>query len=142
VIFQQWQQVLDGTKTQTRRLVKGREWYSPVMDCVMTSQRNGRMKWWVGQTYAVQPPGKSAVGRIKLLAIRRERLQDISEADLYREVGNGEPAHWFAHLRLWQFRNLWNNTHTAPGTRWADNPLVWVLKFELVKEQETNHADE
>lgn len=32
------------------------------------------------------------------------------------------------------YEELWNESHTTPGTRWEDNPLVWVLEFELVKE--------
>lgn len=143
MIFQHtWEAVLAGRKTQTRRLVKGKEWYSPVMDCVMTSQHNGRMKWWVGQTYAVQPGrGQKAVGRIKLLAIRMERLQAISEADAQAEgceleawpPGDDDGPTRFRLNYRGQYRKLWDSIYTAPGTRWADSPLVWVLEFELVR---------
>jgi uncharacterized protein YhfF len=135
MIFRQWQQVLDGTKTQTRRQVKpGEEYnYRPLFS------RHG--KWIVGRTYAVQPgSGRPAVGRIRITNIRQERLQDISEDDVLAEgVGLQAWARAFSWPRIdhWPrtagYAQLWNSIYTKPGTRWQDNPLVWVLEFELVE---------
>ena len=62
MIFQHtWQQVLDGTKTQTRRLVKPGEeletYWSDRQNCMITqvSTSPGRVKWRVGNTYTVVP---------------------------------------------------------------------------------------
>ena len=102
MIFKQWQQVLDGTKTQTRRPCKGEDeqytWCTPTMeDGLITGHRilevveinkagGHKLKWAVGKTYAVQPGrGKKAVGRIRITKIRRERLGDISEEDCLAE---------------------------------------------------------
>ncbi|MFA4974630.1 MAG: ASCH domain-containing protein [bacterium] len=138
MIFQHtWQQVLDGTKTQTRRL--------------------RAQPPYVGRTYAVQPGrGKPAVGRIRITAIRQQRVQDITAEDALAEglvcpdCNNGWITVYSAtdmfgcsevecgHAGLIdEYAQLWDTIHTKPGTRWADNPLVWVLEFERVGEGET-----
>lgn len=109
-----WQQVLDGTKTQTRRVINPNELAScgSVADIfAVWRTKDGRpakrqsvrapliileqlynVKWtvamgyWRDKTYAVQPGcGKRAVGRIKLTGIRQERLQDITIEDITAE---------------------------------------------------------
>jgi hypothetical protein len=142
-----------------------------------------RVKWEVLKTYAVQP-GRGKPGamwghwhdgraiwdlpnsetsswtddwtplRIRLLDIRQERLQDISQEDA-RVEGYPEnederecphcnalyPTGWYDGPDLpcicdpiaW-YRELWDAINTRPGTRWADAPLVWALTFEVVRE--------
>jgi len=140
MIFRQWQQVLDGTKTQTRRLVKSQErayheWpgYPKLPIEFVTTYR--RIKWRVGKTYAIQPGrGKKAVGRFLLLAIRREKLQDIGEADMEAEgITPSDFTYAPAASLCQEWMNLWDSINTKQGTRWAENPEVWVLEFELVK---------
>jgi hypothetical protein len=190
MIFRQWQQVLDGTKTQTRVLVKpgevlrddGEEMRTH-FNIPLPHSMTGRAKWQVGKTYAVQPGrGQKAVGRFRVIAIRQESLQDISEEDAiaegiktispeYRDFGkahlyawaDGGPAyldyqtgHWHKQrgdscccyegqichysAAVCSYKSLWNRIHTKSGTRWADNPLVFVLEFELVTKVEPCHA--
>jgi hypothetical protein len=86
-----WRQVTDGTKTQTRRVAnagdtslgimfRAPEWKDQV-------RNGGRLRWRVGQSYALQPGrGKHAVGRIEITAIRYcSRASDISEGDARAE---------------------------------------------------------
>ena len=121
--------VIRGQKTLTRRVVKDGEasWtrhYPPYpIDCI--TGVHGRIKWRVGKSYAVQPArGKRAIGRRVLKTIRRERLQDITLADIVNEGVVGDHGNLAA-----RFAALWDSINTRPGTRWEDNPWVWVLEF-------------
>lgn len=106
-------------------------------------------KWRVGQSYAIQPGrGKGGIYarlamsgkhewqttqpdgnggaqwkpmRIRVTDIRRERLQDISEADAQAEGVNS----------IAEYRELWERINGAGS--WETNPEVWVLTFELVE---------
>ena len=157
MIFKQWQQVLDGTKTQTRRLVKPGEecrdritvskyWISrfkfmPSEGADLLSWTYMNPKWQAGRIYAVQPGrGQKAVGRIRITEIRRERLQDISEEDAQREgwdMSNLDLLSRYDPVTMTKatewFCALWDSIHKKPGTRWTDNPEVWVLTFEIVE---------
>lgn len=170
MIFQHtWEKVLDGTKTQTRRLVKcngtsrvgsyykieellppnDRLWWwweedrpFPGKGVYVVEGINGgwldgntpvdpewtlKAKWVIGNTYAVQPGrGQKAVGRIRITGIRQERVQDITYPDAIAEGGHDI-------LACRDYMRLWNKIHTKPGETWTDNPLVWVLSFELVR---------
>ena len=112
MIFQYtWQAVLDGRKTQTRRVVKDGEYrkrgwvYTPA----------GHLKWRVGKTYAVQPARtRKAIARIEIAGIRRERAYAISDADAIAEG--------FASRS--EFLALWEQMHGGDCD-------VWVLEFRL-----------
>jgi len=153
MIFKQWQQVLDGTKTQTRRPTKGADYTwtdvaasfamgSPVIREVCGISDSGRhyLKWSIGKTYAVQPGrGKKSEGRVRIKTIRRERLGDISEADCLAEglIPGGElegvrayrcpicGIGWFAPAFV-VFSCLWQ----CCGGNWEQdqNNDVWVLE--------------
>lgn len=193
MIFQHtWEKVLDGSKTQTRRIVKPGEsangeytsclkagvpclqggvarengtnaWcdgvgtggvgYPYPPSCigalkVIEQVRDGnyRLKWQVGRTYAVQPGrGKAAIGRIRITAIRKERVQDITEEDAFAEgckkgeiweSGPNELGYTFKFQTKaqFEFKTLWEEVH-GPGA-WERNDGVWVLEYELVTEAE------
>lgn len=167
MLFKQAQEVLDGRKRQTRRPVK--PW-----DRAMHIDKNGRVnRYWhpgvsihrvvnegydrdrtrfeVGKTYAVQPGrGQKSIGRIRLLEIRRERLQEISLEDIEAEGittpeefariwGEAITHSWLevAYERLKKgdlrnaFRYMWRSIYKKPH-RWEDNPEVWVLVVEPI----------
>jgi len=161
-----WKMVLSGQKTVTRRLVKPGEYdtiqpderwpitdwdkltcevphsqmHLVTVDAVYTA--SGRVKWRVGQTYAVQPGRtEKGIARIRLTGIRRERLQDITEEDAWAEGCYEKITDWIEFGEVMQaeyssvevYADLWYSIHTAPGTTWADNPEVWVLEFELAR---------
>lgn len=142
MIFQKTiQQVLDQTKSQTRRLVQpgdiGVEFYSDEGKLLEngsyeTVWRNGRLLYQVGKTYAAQAGrGQPAAGRIRLKAIRKERVNEISEGDARTEVGD-----WLAtqsENAIQKFSHLWNTIHTGAAA-WENGPECWALEFELVRE--------
>lgn len=152
-----------GKKTQTRRVVKAGEtegWdgYVRSINEVYTRRllklatedtplETYRLKWQVGRDYAVCPGrGKPCAVvngkplRIRITGIRREKLNDISPDDVRAEgvrhdqdvdpldIGFDE---WEEELRI--YRDIWNDINTRKGTRWQDNPDVWVLEFEAVQ---------
>lgn len=195
MIFQHtWEHVLNGTKTQTRRIVKPNERQVATEFAVVTDDR---AVYEVGKTYAVQPGrGKRAVWyrkmpamvqticdaecpasirqysdsalkfdgwqplRIKITAIRRQDVRQISEHDALAE-GGFDPQ---SYLCLWAEMHdpslnmyfeertgsfVWRTRRTKRGGEWdgidADNlPALlnlyntrpaerydaWVLDFE------------
>ncbi len=151
--------VLSGEKTQTRRVKKEGEYFvGGPFTRVMVEKQNlykmSRIKWMTGRTYAVQPGrGEKAVGRIKLLAIREEPLQNISDDDAKQEGikgyvmqgsgGGSNPQMVYPAFldkdggfpRASQaFEALWDSINKKPGTRWVDNPTVWTLTFQCIAE--------
>jgi len=150
MIFKQWEQVLDGTKTQTRRPVKPNEclWDDaetglPYAITQVNTDEN-KTKYRVGDTLAVQRPDNEIVGRIQITKIRRERLGDISEEDCLAEgliIGNeleGVCGYtcpicgtgWYAPAFV-VYACLWNHCY-GPGAweRMKDDDC-WVLEFEV-----------
>lgn len=139
MIFRQWQQVLDGTKTQTRRAVKpgqfesGRQVIGGYLQHTAETtsiryqsaiNRPVRDLYRVGNSYAVVPKRcESSVGRIKICSLRAEFLQEITEADARSEGVESVEA----------YRQLWGSINgKTKGARWEDNPFVWVITFECV----------
>ncbi len=154
-----WLKVVDGTKTQTRRLIKGVNLTVDVHGTpgatdspnfgllgpikVVTTE-TGRQLYEVGQVLAVQPGrGKPAVARIRITAIRREDVREISDADVEAEG---------FETRL-DFFDVWCDMHdhsfhkqylynSDMGYEWNDYGLAlrpaerytaWALTFELVR---------
>lgn len=143
-----WPLILTGQKTQARFL-RHAGWHltgSTLLEWIQ-SKYDYRCKWQVGLDYAVQQsPTKPAIARIKLLDIREQRLQHISDSDAYEELG--DPGHWCAEFasvdfhvyiepfveefNVALFKWLWNSIHAKAPNRWGDNPHVVALTFELV----------
>jgi len=100
MIFRQWKQVLDGTKTQTRRLRGDRDVFDTMM-CVEpfrdTVFRKGVVKWRVGNTYAVQPGrGRPAIW------IRPDGSATDTPLDEYvRKLESGTRRLWGPKVKVW-----------------------------------------
>ncbi len=116
------QSILDGTKTQTRRVKKPGEtlWVSYLQDGKGTvTDAQGRIKWDTNRTYAVQTKrGDRAIGRFTLLGIKVERIDMISETDARAEGFRDREAFWDAFQRI------------NPGA--SLDAEVFVLTFELI----------
>lgn len=133
--FQQWSQVLDGSKTQTRRVIRTGEHLLPLSNGDEVVYSGGRTKWKIGRTYAIQPGrGQKALGRFKLLAIRREWLWEISIEDIKAE--GVRPLIPDDVLFRLGWLGLWNSINRRKGHRHQDNPEVWALGLEVASEEE------
>lgn len=133
MIFKNYLDVIDGNKTQTRRVVKEGETLHPAAitglrsideqkPWVWTAKR--WLKWQVGRTYAIQSHRSGpALGRFRLTGIRREPLWEITAEDAIKEG---------YHSRV-DFRQDWDRINILKGHRWEDNPTVWVLDIEPVR---------
>ena len=139
MIFQHTiENVLNGTKAQTSRIVKPGEYAAGteigVISAVATHNKQA-LKWQVGNTYAVQPGrGQKAVARIRILQIRQ---MDVREWDRY----TAEPEKCGGLVGFWE---LWCTMHDPYSLTYALTPFylsmrpdelyqAWVLNFELVK---------
>ncbi len=93
---------------------------------VKYSYDNCRLLYQVGHDYAIQPGRtKGGIGRIRLLDIREERLQDITT--------EGARAEGCPNRNV--FARLWDTLYMRAKLHlWKRNPVVWVYEFELVKE--------
>lgn len=115
-----YQAILDGRKTQTRRVRKPSD--QPVYDDdgkIEAVLVNGREKWHVGKTYSVQPGrGKPQIARIRITAIDSENVTDINDAAA-RAEGSADREDF---LRLWVEANGKANAE-------AD---AWVLHIALI----------
>lgn len=82
---------------------------------------------------------------LNVTGVRIERLQDITSADIIAEgIEVPDVDHSVAErpdfldaerdsFARAKFRELWDGINTKIGTRWADNPYVWVVEFEVAK---------
>ena len=159
MIFRQWRAILEVKKTQTRRMaafVDGDMWrgtvpsqYKVGKDYAVVPKRGQRDIWWactpvmwraytgvcyearfsknviaggVSQQYLEQQGYRQL--RIRICHIRHERLQAITEQDARAEGVESVNA----------YRDLWQSINgKTKFARWEDNPLVWVISFEVVK---------
>lgn len=163
IFMHTWQKILSGKKTQTRRLIKGvnlvvdihgnpnatdSPFYdkasSSEIECVLTEK--GWLRYHVNHTYAVQTGrSKGAVGRIRILSIRRQDVRDISPDDIRAEgFSTSYDFLWvWCQLHDKPALKLLMNTEQVPELPYhiplwmADRPAhlydAWALKFELVK---------
>lgn len=111
-------QIIEGKKTQTRRLAKPNEEAIVSRGNIKAVLQSGRKKWQVGGTYAIQPKrGGAAIGRLEIKCIRQELAIHISHEDALQEGFND----------LDEFIETWQKIH---GKNSLEN-AVWVLEFEV-----------
>lgn len=64
---------------------------------------------------------------LAVTAVRRERLQAITDADCRAEGAAPAPGESWRDA----FRRIWDSLHPRAGERWADDPEVCVLAFTV-----------
>jgi hypothetical protein len=102
-----------GRKTQARRVVKATEEPCPFGE--------------TGDLLLLAT--ESAPLPLRVRATRRERLAEISNADLFAE--GDIAASPDAPRRRVAFAVWWDEVHRRPEAKWAENPEVWVVEFEV-----------
>lgn len=114
MIFQYtWQLILDNKKTATRRLINPGE---ELLDNPRRLVVNGRTKWQVGRSYAIQPGRRrKSVGRVEITDIKKEPLGQMTVDDARAE----------GFATLGEFQQTWIQIHGHY------NPVlpVWVVTF-------------
>lgn len=70
---------------------------------------------------------------LEITGVRVERLQDISEADCWREGVDDGKYHGLDRAYARAFSELWEST----GGDWAANPWVWVIDFKQIPKPAT-----
>lgn len=99
--------ILEGRKTQTRRL--------------------GRKRWNVGAVHQARTrmmDSDSTFAHLRILAVRRERVAEIDEADAHAEGYDSRESYLEAFARI-------NGIDEAPPELEA-----WVVRFELATTKE------
>lgn len=148
--------ILDGRKSQTRRLVRGKalEWLQPNMfsaDFVALEQHRvcpygyPGERLWVREAHYRSPEGRlayradahepAALPWQRSIFMRREHSRIELEItglrierlqDLSDEDATAEGAEYWV-----AFREVWRKIHGAQS--WKQNPWVWVIVFTRVK---------
>lgn len=94
--------ILAGRKTQTRRV--------------------GKKRWKVGAVYQARVNYYAKpFAKLRIIAIRQERLGDICEEDARREGARS----------LEEFQRVFERVYG----RWVPDELVWVIDFEVVQKE-------
>lgn len=123
--------VLAGTKTQTRRLARPKERVERDDDNHIVivrrpreaSETTGRIRFCVGQTYAIQTGrGRQGIGFVRITGIREESLLNISQEDAVAEGFRDRTDFVLAFYQI-------NRGTVGMG----ENPRVFVLTLEVVK---------
>ncbi len=122
---------------------KGEE-YVYLADHVICNSDGSKFKW----KPSIHMPKKAARIFLRVTDIRAERLRDINDEDLIKEVGVDRSNTFMVHETLcridhmnWdrieplfvKFWNLWNSTIKKADLGkygWGANPWVWVIEFE------------
>jgi hypothetical protein len=119
---------------ETFRKIKGQTATWIATDYRATYQHGDRLGDVVGMSpgswkSSGQMPRECSRILLEIIAIRVERLQDISNEDAVAE-GTGVPLD-MRYAAYDGFRPMWEDIHDAGS--WAANPWVWVVEFKRVE---------
>jgi len=82
-------------------------------------------------------PEWASLDKVKIIKVRVEPVQNITYDDIRAEGWHGQSAAPIIEdeksgpaARRW-YQQLWDSINKKPGTRFSDNPLVYVIDTEL-----------
>ena len=140
--------LLTGRKNQTRRLANGSTERCPFGgpgDLLWVRERWSPAGRSSAYRYAADADAADEVVRfrptfhmpraacrimLRITAVQLQSLQSITARDARGE--GYDPAVTDRSPRAW-FANLWDRIFTAAGSKWEDNPRVWVVRFEVLR---------
>ena len=70
---------------------------------------------------------------LKITAVRVERLQEITEADAYKEGIHEWKSPEQTFMARLHFKELWDSLNAKRGFGWAANPWVWKIEFRRME---------
>lgn len=73
---------------------------------------------------------------IRILSVRPERLQSISEEDVAAEGVEFKGLYWGCGEARDKFQELWDSINAERGYPWSSNPWVWRNEYEMVSQDE------
>lgn len=91
---------------------------------------------------SIHMPKDAARIFLKVMSVKVERLQEITEEDARKEGIKHGPlfeGNDFEITALSRFPRLWNSTINKQDVdkyEWAANPYVWVIRFEILEVEE------
>jgi len=112
-------QIRLGNKTQTRRPIKNPKFYDP----------DYLQPYEVGDIFQIEDTDL----KIKITDVRFEKLQEISEEDSFKEGIDPSQCYKAAFVPIREFNELWNSIYGDTEYKYKNNPLVWVIDFEVVE---------
>lgn len=128
-----WQDYLDGEKKRQRFVDMTYE-ERPVR-YVADNETFSMGNYLYGVGYHKRPsiymPRKYSRISVRVIDIRVERIQDITEQDA---ISEGAESGWSGLKNPYKsgFAELWDSINEKRGYGWYENPWVWVVDFERI----------
>ena len=149
MIIKQYLDVIQGNKSQTRRM-KDRYQVGRVYSVVPKMYQPTVKYACVGMDqYAIWHPTDPLLSvddwiplQIRITAKRQEPLQALTEENAWAEgiYQNPDNSRYLCHLLTTDYETavecyaaLWDFINKKPGTRWCDNPIITAYWFEVVQ---------
>ncbi|MEX9791231.1 ASCH domain-containing protein [Morganella morganii] len=138
--------VIDGRKTQTRRLIEpqpvlngnfyevfGTGWSKGIKRVTVAPGHSLERNFpygQVGDTIPFADKDGNIKGEIEIVDIWLQRVQEISQEDTLAEGFSGDGISGSAAAYA-QFADIWISIYGAES--WSENPWVWVIEFKQVQ---------
>lgn len=148
MIFQHtWEMVLSGRKTRTCRVVKGGDAVTTngngeIVQVLSYKNGRSRVRWQVGDTYAVQPQRTAkAIARIRITAIEKRDVRELTDVEIAEEGFDTRAAFLYTWCQMHDKKAVKACEMSPEGyyraslldARPSEYYQAWCLKFELAE---------